>query len=276
LNCFNKKSAEINRDKVIERVMMRIKKPKIYVITRPTLDEDGISQFLIDNNLSWKKDVASSHGEQVVEIAGRICYMSFTDDASKIRYPNSQYIKNLIDRGHESVLEHACWTFILDGVSRSFTHQLVRHRVGFSYSQLSQQYHDESEAEIVLPEGLNEEHPTFGKWASAIDGMLSAYRSLINSPMEGGPDDKRERLRWLRSVARSLLPNATSTTIAVTANARSLRHFLTLRGSLEGDYEMREISCLLLKALARDTPALFADFRIEQHQDGRDIVRKLP
>ncbi|PHR24801.1 MAG: thymidylate synthase (FAD) [Hoeflea sp.] len=253
---------------------MKIKHPKIYVISRPNLDEIELEKFLIDNKLSWKKDELSRPGEQVVEISGRVCYMSFTDDIAKIRFPNRKYIENLIARGHESVLEHASWTFILDGVSRSFTHQLVRHRVGFSYSQLSQQYHDESEAEMILPNGLDKSHPAYAAWEHAVDGVLVAYRSLVGMIVDGGPDDTRERLRWIRSVARSLLPNATSTTIAITANARALRHFLSLRGSLEGDYEMREISALLLKTVASDAPALFSDFEVVMHEDGREIVVK--
>lgn len=253
---------------------MKIKTPNIYIISRPNFDEEAIQRFLNDNNLTWKKDAVSSPGERVVEVAGRLCYMSFTEDTSKIRYPNASYIANLIKKGHESVLEHASWTFILDGVSRSFTHQLVRHRVGFSYSQLSQQYHDESEAEMVLPNGLNENHPAYGAWQIAVSSMLSTYKSLIGTAMEGGPDTRRERLRWVRSIARSLLPNATSTTIAVTANARAIRHFLSLRGGIEGDYEMREVSVLLFKAISVDAPSLFADFTVTKHDDDREIVIK--
>ncbi len=253
---------------------MKIKSPEIYVISKPYFNEKELRRFLEANGLKWKMDESAQPGEHIVEISGRVCYMSFTDDTSKVRFPNSNYISNLISRGHESVLEHSVWTFILDGVSRSFTHQLVRHRVGFSYSQLSQQYHDESEAEMVLPNGLHNAHPAFAAWEQAVDKMLSAYKSLVGMSLHGGPEDGRERLRWIRSVARSLLPNATATTIAVTANARALRHFLNLRGAIEGDYEMREISVRLLKAIGPDAPALFSDFDIVTHHDGHEMVVK--
>lgn len=253
---------------------MKIKKPKVYIISRPVFEAIGVDRYLFDNALNWNKDEYSTDAEKIIEVSGRICYRSFTDDKSKMRFPNSEYIKNLIVQGHESVLEHINWTFILDGVSRSFTHQLVRHRIGFSYSQLSQQYHDESDAEVIMPMGLSELHPAYSPWRDAVSGMLSAYRSLIHSDIEGGPEGGRERLRWIRSIARSLLPNAVSTTIAVTANARALRHFFEVRGSIEGDYEMREICSLLLAEISKDAPSVFDDFKIEKHADGAFIVRK--
>ncbi|MDU6092992.1 MAG: FAD-dependent thymidylate synthase, partial [Staphylococcus lugdunensis] len=106
--------------------------------------------FLNENGLTWIQKGNATEAEHLVEASGRLCYMSFGEQNQSPRNTN-EYIMNLIVQGHESVLEHLNWTFLITGVSRAFTHQLVRHRAGFSYSQLSQQYHDESEAEFVVP-----------------------------------------------------------------------------------------------------------------------------
>ena len=81
------------------------------------------------------------------EVAGRTCYMSF----GKGRKSNEEYLENILSSKHGSVLEHAVWNLLITGVSRALTHELVRHRAGFGYSQLSQRYVDESEARYVVP-----------------------------------------------------------------------------------------------------------------------------
>src|SRR6266581_4879117 len=101
---------------------------KVYVIARPRFDVKALSQFLADKGTSWRGTENSTESEQLVEVAGRVCYMSFGEAQSS--RTNAEYIQNLIEMGHESVLEHASWTFVINGVSRGFTHQLVRHRVG--------------------------------------------------------------------------------------------------------------------------------------------------
>src|SRR5258708_2464233 len=92
---------------------------------------------------------------------------------------NRDYIRNLIRNGHESVLEHAVWTVAIHGISRAFSHQLVRHRVGFAFSQLSQQYHDESEAKFVRPAGIDNVPEAAEIWDRAIESTQTAYRRIL-------------------------------------------------------------------------------------------------
>ena len=245
--------------------------PEIYVLSRPSFESSELQRFLRDRGLAWVASQGASDGEHLVDVCGRICYMSFSANTSKIRHPNSTYIENLVKKGHESVLEHANWTFVLDGVSRAFTHQLVRHRIGFSFSQLSQQYHDESGAHVVPPEGLDGE--TKKIWETATSEAIEAYRRIVE--LTGANDAiNPETKRRLRSEARSLLPNAVETTIAVTANARSIRHFLKLRGSLVGDIEMRRVSAAIYHMVVGDALALFSDFEVIGHSDGYPLVRQ--
>src|SRR5262245_17352395 len=110
------------------------------------------NEFLRAHKLTWRRTKGISSDQKLIEFSGRVCYLSFGKHQS--RRNNSEYIRNLIRQGHESVLEHATYSILADHISRGLSHQLVRHRAGFSYSQLSQQYHDESDASYVIPAGL--------------------------------------------------------------------------------------------------------------------------
>lgn len=249
---------------------------KVYVIARPRFDKKALSEFLADMGASWKRTEKSTESEQIVEVAGRVCYMSFGKAQSS--RTNAEYIQNLIEMGHESVLEHVSWTFVITGVSRGFSHQLVRHRVGISFSQLSQQYHDEREANFVEPSLIRLSEEAHSAWETAVQTTKRAYIELmqfLQTEKKESTDlfQKKERLRAIRTAARSILPNATETTIVVTANARALRTFLKLRGAIIGDEEMRIVSAGLLGHLTVEAPALFADFSVEHLPDNTPIVR---
>jgi thymidylate synthase (FAD) len=249
--------------------------PTIFVIAHPTLDWNSVKAFEKQEAV-WDRASNVTDADNLVELAGRVCYLSFgTRQSPKT---NAEYITNLVDRGHESVLEHASWTLILTGVTRAFTHQLVRHRVGFSYSQLSQQYHTEEDARFIEPSSIARDPERQRQWRDAVTRAHEAYLAFIaeehtiRSTFEGLTD--REFLRANRSAARSLLPEATETKIVVSANARAIRHFLSQRGGIEGDEEMRVVSARILEHLRDDAPALFADFWIEAMADGSPIVRQ--
>lgn len=243
----------------------------IYVLARPSFNND-YRRFLAAHKLAWKK-TTTRPAELLVEFAGRVCYLSFGKRQSP--RSNAAYIANLIAQGHESVLEHVNWTFLLEGVSRAFSHQLVRHRVGFAFSQLSQQYADHSSTGFVRPVKLRESSPAIIAWRNAIQAASKAYSEiedhLLN--MEKNKQVSKEHLRAIRSVARSVLPNATETKVVVTANARALRHFLMVRGAIEGDVEMRVVSTLIYEMLHNDAPPLVADFRRSLMRDRTPIIR---
>jgi thymidylate synthase (FAD) len=153
-------------------------------------------------------------------------------------------------------------------VSRGFSHQLVRHRVGWAFSQLSQQYHNESDAEFVAPSALTKSPSAFAAWSKAIAGSREAYRDILESLKTPGASKDKEFRRAIFSAARSVLPNATETKIFATANARALRHFFSVRGAIEGDEEMRQVSTILFQLVHPEAPALFSDFVVQKLTDG--------
>ncbi len=251
--------------------------PKLFLVGRPAFDYDSFFKFLAAEKESWVKTKEALPSEDIVEAAGRLCYMSF--GSKQFRKCNKDYIHNLIAQGHESVLEHVNWSFILTGVSRALTHQLVRHRVGFSFSQLSQQYHDENDASFVMPNIIARFPHLTEHWSRSVDESKHAYQQLLallesETFLKLSPLEKKEFRRAVRTAARSVLPNATETKIFVTANARAIRHFLAIRGGIAGDEEMRLVSSLILSALNQEAPALFSDFTIENMSDGTPIVRQ--
>jgi len=245
------------------------------VIGRPAFDVEAFLDFMTQSGETWVASQGATGPENLVEIAGRVCYMSFSQ-RQKTR-PNSAYIANLIRQGHESVLEHVTWTFVLDGVSRAFTHQFVRHRVGFAFSQLSQQYHEESDANFIEPRVIQELPQISKLWRETVSRCRDAYNQIVvalekSELLYRSIDETKEILRALRSAARSVLPNATETKIVFSANARALRHFLSVRGNVIGDEEMRSVCHLLFERVRSEAPALFQDFETRMLGDGLPIV----
>jgi len=257
---------------IVENDSAFVDGPRIFVLARSALS-GTIDEFYDHFGLpSEEKESAKFAAEKIVETAGRVCYLSFANPAGK---STQAYIEHLIRQGHESVLEHVSWTFVLTGVSRAFTHQLVRHRVGFAYSQLSQQYVDHRSIRFVIPTEIISNSTLLSRWKRAVLSQREQYVHLIDK-LETSESDfcPREKHRSSRSAARSVLPNCIEAIIAVTGNARAWRHFLDLRGSTEGDLEMRRVSALLLSALKKEAPSMFFDFRQEKFDDGWPIVRK--
>jgi thymidylate synthase (FAD) len=246
--------------------------PRIFVLARPELSNSVAELYSYFGTPEPETSSSPFSTERVVEIAGRTCYLSFANPSGK---STTDYIENLIRQGHESVLEHVAWTFVLVGVSRAFTHQMVRHRVGFAYSQLSQQYVDQRSIRFVVPSELLANPELLALWKKAVLSQREAYIDLIEA-LNSTPThlNSRERIRSMRSAARSVLPNCVEAVIAVTGNARAWRHFLEIRGSTEGDIEMRRVCAVLLSTLKAEAPSIFFDFAQDTPADGWPMVRK--
>jgi thymidylate synthase (FAD) len=251
--------------------------PSVYLLSKQTLVAGELDRFLADHGVSWQSD-SEVAAEVVTETAGRICYMSF---AKPRPGGNAAYLTHIKEVGHGSVLEHAVWSFLLTGLSRSLTHELVRHRAGWAYSQLSQRYVDESVAEYVEPDIIANDPELHALWLDAVTHAHEAYVKLadrLNAKLADPqtataamlpPDaDRTTRRKTARQAARSVLPNATETKITVTANARALRHFLEQRGSVFAEPEIRKLTNVMLDVLQQDSPNLFGDYKKVPLPDG--------
>ena len=243
-----------------------LREPTVYVVGRQEISQAELDRFLGDHGVSWQTDTEVA-AEHLVEAAGRVCYMSF---AKPRPGGNKTYIGHILEVGHGSVLEHAVWNLLLTGVSRSLTHELIRHRAGFGYSQLSQRYVDESVAEYVEPDPIADDPELHAVWLDAVRQVHAAYMRLTEMLQEKFKDEPEKTLRrkLARQAARSVLPNATETKIFVTANARALRHFIELRGSRHAETEIRKLAVAVLRIMQKEAPHLFGDYELVPLPDG--------
>ncbi len=267
--------------------MKIITNPTVYLIGRQTVGANALDRFLGDHDAAgWESD--SEVGAEVLsEVGGRLCYMSF---AKPRPGGNAAYLAHIREAGHTSVYEHAVWTLLITGVSRSLLAEFTRHRVGMSPSVLSQRYVDESVAEYVVPdiiwidpelrdiwvEAARHAHESYRLLADKLTARLSDRHSYAASllPADATPTDRRKAAR---QAARSVLPNATETKIAVTANARALRHFLEQRGSRHAEPEIRKLANAMLDLLAAEAPHLFGDYDRTLLPDGtHEITTQTP
>src|SRR4249919_3776980 len=238
--------------------------PVISIVARPT--------FVGPAHLPVEWIGESTDGERLAEFAGRLCYMSQHNPAKR---QTREYLENIKKQGHGSVLEHANYSILLEGVSRSLTHELVRHRAGFAYSQLSQRYVDESQASFVIPPAVAGDDALEGVWRAQVEQAQAVYVDLVAKLMEryGWVADKVHRRKMAREAARAVLPNATETKIVVTANARAWRTMLELRSSEGAELEIRRMAVAVLRMLKQEAPGFFSDFEIYTSEDRREAAK---
>ena len=186
--------------------------------------------------------------ELTIAHAASTCY----DSKPKELEPARKMIKAIIKSGHESCVEHASATFVIDGISRVVTHELVRHRIGFSYSQRSQRYVNEYRPSYVIPEEIAGSPKALEIFQEAMNTAWTAYSKLQTVGMRN-------------EIARYVLPNACTTKITVTANFRAWRNFLKLRCSKRAQPEIRELAYKLLDELCKIAPSCFEDLKDESN-----------
>src|SRR4029079_8318743 len=186
---------------------------------------------------------------------------------------NAGYLSHILDVGHLSVLEHGSVTFYMTGVSRSFTHELIRHR-HFSYSQLSQRYVPERDAAMVEPRVIAEDPELHKRFVEAAEASVRAYNELLEGLERRFADEPNPTLRrkQARQAARAGLPNATETRIVVTGNYRAWRHFIAMRATEHADVEIRRLALECLRQRIDVAPQVFSDFEIYALADGTEVA----
>lgn len=200
---------------------------------------------------------ATDESEELIASAGKLCYAHNTQHIlrsdSKIA---GEFTQKLIQMGHTSPIEHAVFTFYIEGVSRAMTHQLVRHRIA-SYSQRSQRYVNHKCFEYIVP-------PNFEGKTVDIDGQQMDAVTYFEQTM-GLIAERYTKLRdaigqegeKVNEDARYILPNACETKILVTMNARELLHFFEERLCMRAQWEIRNVAGEMLKLVKKTCPAVF-------------------
>lgn len=195
------------------------------------------------------------NAEKLIEKAGRTCYLSF--DRADVE-SEKKFIRMIVRTGHHSVLEHASATFRIEGGSRSFTHQLVRHRV-CAFSQQSQRYVNETDFSVVIPDSIKKNSEAKEIFLSFVNHAQNTYSKL-------------QKLGIKKEDARFILPNAIESEIVMTANFRELRHIFKERCNKAAQWEIREIAIEMLMIMKKEAPIVFEDFVINKEAQTAEAV----
>lgn len=237
-------------------------------------DEDCAFEEYADD-LHWLNEV-----EAIIKLAGQACYASYGPNRTHNAAEEClKYIRNLKVQRHGSVIEHPNVTLFVYGVSRSLTHELVRHRVVDGPSQLSQRYVDGKVLRFVeRPEYQN--HPAlrgrFERWAEMAAEEYAARRELMFDVLKDRPGfgemSATDKRKAQNQAARDCLPNETETHIYFTANLRSWRHIFEMRASEHAEVAIRNMAIRAFLCLHFLAPAVFGDYEILRQPDGTYTV----
>jgi thymidylate synthase (FAD) len=261
-----------------------LKSPGVVMLAKPQTNVASLAGFLegFDPKLRFPEYLDDPtrlpDSSQLCKTAGQTCYMSFgikrttNENAAK-------YFERLTSAGHGSVLEHSNFSFLLYGISRSVTHELVRHR-HLGFSQVSQRYVSGSVLRFVeRPEYQSDEelHRLFEERA---DGAAAGYEAMANRLLErqeGGAsmlsaDYKTDARKKVQQTARSLLPNETEAPMVCTGNVRALRHIVEMRADAHAESEIRTLAVQIFLCLVTADPILFGDYEIGELPDGTHTV----
>jgi thymidylate synthase (FAD) len=262
-----------------------LKAPGVVMLARPQTNVAGLAGFLegFDPELRFPEYLDDPtrlpDSSQLCKTAGQTCYMSFGPRRTKNENA-AAYIERLTSAGHGSVLEHASFSFLLYGISRSVTHELVRHRAGVGFSQISQryvsgavlrfverpEYQEDEELHRLFEERANRAASEYGEMADLLLDRQGGGNSMLSA------DYKTDARKKVQQTARSLLPNETEAPMVFTGNVRALRHIIEMRADAHAESEIRNLALRLYLCAVTADPILFGDYKIGELPDGTYTV----
>lgn len=251
--------------------------PGVVMIARTFSSLEDIDVFLegFDGFDTYLEDPTElDHGERLAKFAGQLCYLSMSEKRT-MNDEAEKYFGNILESRHGSVIEHPYYSFLWYGLSRSMTHEVVRHRLA-SYSQVSQRYVGAPTLRFVERPEFAENGRLHARFTHKIDADASFYEEtckLLLELQEIGydllsADKKTEARKKVRQAARESLPNCVEAPMVVTMNARSWRHFFDMRCSQHAEVEIRRLAYRTFLCLASVDKTIWQDFSIETLPDG--------
>ncbi len=255
--------------------------PGVALIARSATNLSGMASFLegFGDSLNFgdylnDPDILDD-GAQLCKTAGQLCYASFGQKRSYNK-DAARYFDNIRTSGHGSVLEHATFTFVIYGISRSVTHEIVRHRAGTAFSQISQRYVSGRVLRFVERPEYACDADLHAQFLDRIDRSAADYEAtaerLLQLQKEGtellGGEQRTDLRKKVQQAARSVLPNETEAPLVMTGNVRSWRHFIEMRASSHAEVEIRNVALLIYLCLFHCEPLLFSDYSLVLQPDG--------
>lgn len=238
--------------------------PKVFLVGETKLHSYGVDDYLKHVGTSWQPhwlNGSLSDSERLVELFGRLCYRSWepglNPNVTKVREGNAEYLANVIQSKHGSVLEHVTTNWIFADVSRVLTHELVRHRAGMAFSQESLRFVRLTDLGLWLPDGTDPALVTlFEETFQTLEALQLKMAQMLG--LDGSADFHYKKT--MTSLMRRAAPIGLATTIGVTFNMRALRHIGELRTSAATEVEFRVVMDQVMRTAKARWPNLFADF----------------
>lgn len=258
----------------------------VVMVAKPDVNLEGMQTFLDGYDDQYKfgdylRDPTQlPPAEALVKAAGQTCYASWGPGRSWNDKAGT-YLDHIKDSGHGSVLEHANFSFMIYGISRSNSHEGVRHRAGTAFSQLSQRYVSGRVLRFVERPEYVDDDVLHADFEASIDEAAARYERRANRLYElqsSGlgilSDEQKTGLRKkVQQAARSGLPNETETVMFMTGNVRSWRHMIEMRANEAAEIEIRGTFFRVFTCLKAVAPMLFSDYETVQAQDGTRVVK---
>ncbi|WP_067486495.1 FAD-dependent thymidylate synthase [Actinomadura hibisca] len=250
---------------------MRRVEPQVRLIARPRLDYDEVAGYLADvGGESWLERVDRGDlddAQNLAEFAGRICYRSWepglNPNVRRVRTDQDEYLRNILASAHGSVLEHVNFSFVVHNVSRVVTHELVRHRAGTAISQESLRFVRLDDLPFWFPEWAERDAELMER-ATELLGRMEEFQQWMAGHFgldEEGVNfgEKKAKTSFMRRFA----PEGVATGLTWTANVRTLRHVIENRTAPGAEEEIRLLFGKVGELMAKEAPALFGDYQIE-------------
>ncbi len=248
----------------------QILQPKTYFVGATSVNGDELVRYLRDTDqeeflasIQQAQNEGLSEGEILCSFYAKLCYAALTtkknENISKVRDIRSN-IEGTILSGHGSVFEHVYLNFVVNNCSRVFTHELVRHRVGTSFSQTSGRYVRSDKLDLVIDPILA---PITGEILELQDHLETWYAIAVEKmglSADGLPFDQKKKIT---SALRRLLPNGQANEMGFGLNLRSLRHLIQLRTSRHAEWEIRLVFNQIYDLVHAKYPAMFHDVNVE-------------
>jgi thymidylate synthase (FAD) len=256
------------------------------MLARPRTNVAGLGGFLegFDPDLGFQAYVEDPtwlpDSSQLCKTAGQLCYASFGPRRTTNENA-AAYFERLTSAGHGSVLEHANFSFLLYGISRSVTHELVRHRAGVGISQISQRYVSGRVLRFVERPEYQDDPELHAFFEERADRAAAEYEAMADRLLERqksgaallDAEHKTDARKKVQQTARSVLPNETEAPMVFTGNVRALRHIIEMRADGHAESEIRNLAARLFLCLATADPILFGDYELQSLPDGTFEVK---
>ncbi len=241
--------------------------PRVFLIGETTIIPEGLRAYLEHIGApDWTTDAATDV-EGLAEFMGRLCYRSFepglNPNVTRVRPNNAAHLSNIIATGHGSVLEHSVLNFAISGVSRVFTHELVRHRAGTAISQESLRFVRLDDLGMWAPTAVREDEHMMEVFVDTFQRLEDLQRMMAEHYQLDDEGAQFSRKKEITSAMRRIAPIGVATSIGWSANIRALRHILEARTHPSSEEEIRLVFAKIGEVARERYPVLFSDYEIE-------------